>query len=693
MPNSSIVSQRADAHQPASDLQNPERLVKSGEALLAGGDLTGARQAASQAIAAEPSLVPAHVLLGRIDYHTHRYSAAVESVQAALRLDPQHAEAKRLLTEIAAVVSGGVKIFDRRVGKNELPLVAEILKAALLLSPGNTALRLSYGKVLLSLGQHQAAHDEFTRIVEQVPDDSLPYVHLAATLLKLERVDEAGQALRTALSLNKVKPPQVWFDYGNALLGMEEPDLARDAFAHAALLAPADLEILRQWAATAQLVGRFNEAETAARQALALQPDDARLWKILGRSVLWQEAHQLLAEGRTVVGVDKLRQACGLARDDPRALALYLVYALSPGVKFRFGQLFSHVIGHFASGTEVYLCKRDAGRFGPATDVFFHMPPVCNEQLKAMWERVVPVLPREAMPVVYGFVPGAQRLPGTVTADYRDVEGLMAATPPHLSFTPEEEQRGLAELERLGLPPNKPFVCFHMRDANYFLADTHTASDPEFHDYRNCDIRNAELATEALVERGYSVVRMGSAVKAPFRSRHAQVVDYALSGRRSDFMDVYLLGHCAFYFGGDSGIYALAEVFRRPYAFVDFCVMDYAHTWNPWPFIPKRFWLKTERRWLTLREIFTSGAARFRSSRQFAAAGIELVENTAEEIRGLVLEVEERVRGRWVDREDDEALQRRFWETFREYASPHLHGVYRARIGAEFLRQNREWLK
>jgi len=44
----------------------------------------------------------------------------------------------------------------------------------------------------------------------------------------------------------------------------------------------------------------------------------------------------------------------------------------------------------------------------------------------------------------------------------------------------------------------------------------------------------------------------------------------------------------------------------------------------------------------------------------------------------------------WETNEKDEELQRFFWRLFKP---SELNGVFRARIGAEFLRQHREWLE
>ena len=53
----------------------------------------------------------------------------------------------------------------------------------------------------------------------------------------------------------------------------------------------------------------------------------------------------------------------------------------------------------------------------------------------------------------------------------------------------------------------------------------------------------------------------------------------------------------------------------------------------------------------------------------------------------VVDEMELRLAGNWQENDDDNELQNRFWSNFK--SSKH-HGIVRSRIGAKFLRDNRE---
>jgi tRNA-dihydrouridine synthase len=85
---------------------------------------------------------------------------------------------------------------------------------------------------------------------------------------------------------------------------------------------------------------------------------------------------------------------------------------------------------------------------------------------------------------------------------------------------------------------------------------------------------------------------------------------------------------------------------------------------------------------MSVAEIIASGSGLFSQSKQYADAGITLVENTAEEIRDAALEM----LSYW---EAPFSREREFWKMYPRSKSPHtgvdLHGEIRLRIGSKFL--------
>lgn len=379
----------------------------------------------------------------------------------------------------------------------------------------------------------------------------------------------------------------------------------------------------------------------------------------------------------------------------PAVPVVLLVRVLRPAVVIRFGGLMSGRIGHFAANAEVYLCERDAGMHSSRTfDIFYHTSPICNLQLKKMWDRTLHVS-RFAYPVdmLNRWLPGGEKhvIPWRYNQD-RDIHGLLAHTQVHLSFSPEEERLGRESLRAIGIPDGSPFVCFHARDPAY-LQSVFPNANWRYHDYRDSSIQNHIPAAKELTRRGYFAIRMGAVVKEALNTSNPRIIDYATK-YRTDFLDIFLGAKCHFYLGDSCGLADIPMVFRRPLAIVNMIPLEYAPTWGPNDlFIPKKLWLREERRFQTFREILDSGIGRFLESEQYEQLGIEVIENTPEEITAVAVEMDERLKGTWQTTEEDEELQRRFWALFEKYKSPELHGKILSRIGTDFLRQNRELLE
>ena len=378
-----------------------------------------------------------------------------------------------------------------------------------------------------------------------------------------------------------------------------------------------------------------------------------------------------------------------------------VIRLIRPWLLVRWGDLHSSRIGHFAANTEMYLGERDAGINSPRqryVDFFFIGQLICNQQLAKMWKRVLHVWPNwmEA-PVNWAnwLIPGgAVHKIGNNTQSDRDVHNLLDRFPPHLNFTADEDSRGEAGLRTLGIPAHAPFVCLIVRDSAYL--DAHSPGDWSYHNYRDSDIQNYVLAAEELADRGYFVIRMGAKVRESMKSSHPMVIDYAANGMRSDFMDIYLGAKCDFCIAGIAGWEEVPRIFRRPIAWVNMVPFGLLATSRAqFMGITKHHISLQKERELTFREIFTSGAGFYLRTSEYESEGIQLIENTPEEIRDAVIEMVERVSGTWQPQEDDEELQRKFWEIFpthEEWDGKPLHGEIRSRCGSAYLRNNRALL-
>jgi len=386
----------------------------------------------------------------------------------------------------------------------------------------------------------------------------------------------------------------------------------------------------------------------------------------------------------------------------PVALFIRLI---NPWLLIRLGLLRSASIGHFAANTELYLCEQAAGINKPKrrhVDLFYLEKPICNQQLVNMWMRVIQIWPAWLLEPIHKanrLIPwGSVHEIGTNTQHDRDVHNLLDRFPSHLQFTDEEEARGKAGLNEMGLSLDIPFVCLTVRDSAY-LAAHRKGMDFGYHNYRDSDVQNYVLAAKELADRGYYVIRMGVKVREAMKTKHHRVIDYATNGMRSDFMDIYLGSKCCFCISVGTGFDAVPLIFRRPIVYVNMVPFGYLFTFvQHFLGITKHHFSVKLNRELTLSEIFTYDVGFSLLTSDYESKGVELIENTPEEIRDVVIEMAERLSGAWKAHEEDDTLQKLFWEIFPTdvvdacQGLP-LHGEIRTRFGAAFLRNNRDWLQ
>lgn len=414
------------------------------------------------------------------------------------------------------------------------------------------------------------------------------------------------------------------------------------------------------------------------------------------KNQIWQ-----IWKGDTTLLIHKLLKLCAL----PFVLvisipAIIAIRMIRPWLVVRFGNLISNRIGHFAANTELYLTECEANINTPHVnyiDIFYLDLNVCNKQLMVMWKRVLHILPRIIIrPIQYlnRCIPGWQvHEINQPTQSDRDIHNLLEQFPAHLNFTSEEELKGRMALHAMGISQNDRFVCLLVRDSAY-LSDKSWS----YHSYRDSDISNYLLASEELVKRGYYVIRMGAKVNATLASGDKKIIDYASNGMRSDFMDIYLGAKCHFCLSTSAGWDAIPMIFRRPIAFTNSVPLGYFFTFLPHSLVlTKKHYSLKDNKHLTLDEIFRSNLGFCLHATDYEDKQIRLIENTPEEIRDLCTEFEERLSGTWVSVEQDEKLQKRFWEVYpvnsvdSQNHKP-LHGRIHQRYSTHYLRKNPQWL-
>ena len=244
-------------------------------------------------------------------------------------------------------------------------------------------------------------------------------------------------------------------------------------------------------------------------------------------------------------------------------------------------------------------------------------------------------------------------------------------------FTIGEEHRkvGWDLLKRAGVPDGSWFVTFHVREPGF-------AGDP-FPSPRNASVENYLPAMQEVVARGGWAIRIGNGGMKPLPAVPG-VIDYAHSDFKSDVMDIFLMAQCRFFVGTPSGPAQVPHLFGVPTVYTNWIPM--AH----YPFHGNGLLIhKTHRDRNTGRKLPYSRFPALPTdyAKMNSRNNIAVEENTAEEVRDVVVEMLDRLDGRQAPPSlEDESRQARF----RALAGMKERG--RPQLGRAFLQANADLL-
>lgn len=372
-----------------------------------------------------------------------------------------------------------------------------------------------------------------------------------------------------------------------------------------------------------------------------------------------------------------------------------LIRGIRPILWIRFGPIRSDVMGHFVFNTEYYLCRRDNSQF-VSLDLFCfeHNPPV-NKQWALMVQRAFIVHSLNYyLDKANRMIPGGTRHFARLLPEGQgsiDPQGLLLQTKPHLHFTDEEEQLGQQFLEKIGLRQGERFVCLIVRDPAFKNSVSRTVNW-SYHDYRDSNIATFTCAARALADQGYWVLRMGKVVRDPFPVSHPRIIDYAKSSDRNDFLDIWLAARCDFAITTGTGLDEVCTVFRRRYVHVNQIPVGGIRSFTPSLVIFKHLRWKSSGMPLSLREQIATGSIYALHKSTYDNLGIEIIDNTPEEILEAVLEFDALRTGSYDETREDLELQTKFWALLEEWAAfSKYHGSIQATVSPSFLRKSHRW--
>lgn len=260
---------------------------------------------------------------------------------------------------------------------------------------------------------------------------------------------------------------------------------------------------------------------------------------------------------------------------------------------------------------------------------------------------------------------------------------------PLLQLAGDLRERGQEALASVGVPADAWFVGLHVREPHY---QRHHRG---LHDVLNGQIADYVPAIDEIVRRGGWVIRMGDPSMTPLPPL-PNVLDYCHSAIRSDWMDVFLAATSRFFIGTSSGVCYVAQNYGVP------CVLTnwWPPAQRPWHagdiFVPKLLRRVSDGRALPLEESldepfgYCNSESYLREKRGFVVE-----DNDPQDIRAAIIEMFERLDGRFRCDESDLAMRAQADKIYatvarRLYNSPGAFGA--GVLARDFLRRNRPFV-
>lgn len=376
-----------------------------------------------------------------------------------------------------------------------------------------------------------------------------------------------------------------------------------------------------------------------------------------------------------------------------RAVLLWPFLGIAAALGFRIAVISNPGrIGHMCAEVDAYLKERELGLIPKGRPVLLAQRSRSgNPALLDIFKNHLTVWDKRWQKLLFGWMikfdavccPLGRPVVGFgEAARYYQINQLWGDRPPAITLPHEIEQKGRALLADMGVPADAWFVCVHAREGGY------SPQDESSHAHRNADIATYRLAIKAITDRGGWVVRVGDPTMRPLPEMD-QVVDYALSPLKADWMDLWLCANNRFLLGTSSGLIMAATMFHKPCVLVN--MAPHGSSYGPGPndvAIPKLL-LDGEGNPMPFPEIFAQNLSVQRYAEVFEQRGVAFQNNSPEEILAITEEMLARLEGGFEVTADDEDLQRQY----RDLLSPsdYAFGAC-SRIGRDWLRAHRDLL-
>ena len=376
----------------------------------------------------------------------------------------------------------------------------------------------------------------------------------------------------------------------------------------------------------------------------------------------------------------------------PIALTIILI---KPIIHFRFGIIKSSKFGALIGSIVNYeIQNKEKKNLSKLSFNFYAYDSVIiNTQLKKMFSRKYKIfsfnyffkyIPKLLKYISRGDTFSAQKV---ILIRSQDLEKL--ALKNILNFNEKELENGNLLLSQLNIENNVSFVCINNRD-DYHLKKVYPDQNWDHHDYRNFAVKTLLPAAEEFVKSNFYAVRYGSDAKEKLISKNNKIIDYTFSGKRSDFLDIYLAYKSKAYFGSNSGTSAVFQLFGKP----TFCIncsltlLNVHMKSHAGLFLTKHLYNKKTKKFIGLKQMFDLGINNFAKTDKFESFQVSNISNSEEELKNFAIESIKHLEGDKTLTREDQKLQDCFWKIYFQNEKNFNKDELKIQISPSFLRNN-----
>jgi len=387
-------------------------------------------------------------------------------------------------------------------------------------------------------------------------------------------------------------------------------------------------------------------------------------------------------------------------------LPILLVVGLIRPVKI--GRLPCERFGHLAKNNDLFFRRFDISTLPSATYVLFcprkgdHR--ISNEFLLQMFIKVSKT--RNRIHVIRSsFLYSGWKLLKAIfhkfeiwyDLTYFTVESEFSTSKPILRLTKDERSFARTTLLDFNLDPNKPLVCVFVRDSAYLNeVEQRRNVNRSYHNFRNANIKNYELAINWLIDSGFQVIRIGGLVERSVEINRQGFFDYAFSEYRTAKLDVCLIGISEFVLGTASGPTDVATVLGVPHLATDYAPFHLVPLGANDMYLPKKIYDIKTGEMIPFVKYFNSFSKTKKLTEVLSVITdgnlwnehqVGFCDNTSDEILSAVKEMINRLKGTLDLSEEERDLHFRYFEL---YWSKNPLCPPKTPIGTEFLKKNSE---